>query len=294
MFQHQYFDAKDHFFGIFIDDILRFIIPAFEINGNLEATPKLYTEIIRFGDHDLVFPQSGFLEYIKKNKTFGSIKFNLCYISEKIAKDFSKLGKSATVSHILKLKSINEDRILAEIISHKTRNQIKTAHKRGNFHVKFENNIDIFFRLYLKSMKRLKSIPKEQIFFTNLWSSFGDNLKIVAVYQSNDLAAANLVMVKNKYLHVAFSVSSSHYFKDYVNDLLYWETIKFGLKNGIECFDFGPSSLKDKSHQHFKEGFGAKAIPIYKIVSYNSVGQRIGDFLSHKSRNLKLRIKRWS
>jgi lipid II:glycine glycyltransferase (peptidoglycan interpeptide bridge formation enzyme) len=176
-------------------------------------------------------------------------------------------------------------------VEQKTRNQIKTSYRRGAT-LNINRDIDSFYNLYLKSIRRLKSIPKKRKFFETLARSFGDNLVIVSAYKDGELAAANLCLIKNKYLHLPFSISDAKYFKDYVNNFIYWETIKLGLEKGIEIFDFGPSSVKDNSHQKFKAGFGAAAIPIFDIPVYNSVFYRTRDFVKSKLRNARLRLNR--
>jgi lipid II:glycine glycyltransferase (peptidoglycan interpeptide bridge formation enzyme) len=192
----------------------------------------------------------------------------------------------------LELAATEEDEILAKVIGHKTRNQILASYKRGNFNVSVGQDINEFYKIYLASIKRLKSIPKELEFFTDLEKSFKGNLQIIFAYHGSAPAGANLVLIKNKYLHLMFNVSNVEFFKDYVNDFLYWETIKFGLARGIEIFDFGPSSVRDKSHHHFKEGFGAKPVPIYNFTHYNSFDYRLRDFVFRKARNLRLKLNK--
>ncbi len=282
------------YFGIFENGRLSFIVPAFEtVAKELIGVPKLYTELIVYDGNEKIPPTIDILAFFGKNQVFSSIKFSICPILNLNFSIPEETGvKMKRMTHILKPKTFDENEILTRIISHKTRNQIITAGKRGNFEVKIGNLSDEFYKLYLVSIKRLKSTPKEFGFFSNLEKSFKENLRIIFAYRGQALAGANLALIKNKYLHLMFNVSDARFFKDNINDFIYWETIRFGLAKGIEIFDFGPSSIRDKSHHHFKEGFGAKPVPIYDFVSYNSLARRLNDFISKKARNLKLKIKK--
>lgn len=286
--------SKPCFFGVFEDGRLGFVIPAFEtVAGELIGVPKLYTEIVTCSGGQKTLPLVDILTFFKKNRDFNSVKFSICSILSSSFFIFEKEGAEVKrVAHVLKPETLDESEILAKIISHKTRNQIVTSGKRGNFEVKVGDALDEFYKLYLVGAKRLKSIPKEFGFFSDLAKSFGGNFRIIFTYHGRTLAGANLTLIKNKYLHLMFNVSDEKFFKDNVNNFLYWETIKFGLARGIKIFDFGPSSIRDKSHHHFKEGFGAKPVPIYDFVSYNSLTRRLGDFISKKTRNFRLRLKK--
>ena len=287
--------SKPCFFGVFEDGRLDFVIPAFENPAKeLIGVPKLYTEIVAHNSDKKTLPLTDILDFFKADKSFNSVKFSICPI---LSPNFPVLEKETGIgikrlAHILKPKTFDEDEILTKIVSHKTRNQIVTSGKRGNFEARIGDTLDEFYKLYLVSIKRLKSIPKEFSFFSGLAKSFGENFRIIFAYNSQILAGANLVLIKNKYLHLMFNVSDEKFFKDNVNNFLYWEMLKFGLAKGIEIFDFGPSSIKDKSHHHFKEGFGAKPVQIYDFVSYNSFSLRLKDLFFNKMRNFRLRLKK--
>lgn len=287
-----HFGAIPDFVGVFgADNKLKFILPVFISGKALEAIPKFYTQMVKVGTHAEPEPWNEMVDFLKSDKKLSSVKLSICFVADDGGHALDDKYKRG-VAHILKSASNDGKEILVKYVDKKTRNQIKTAYERGGFKVCVNQDVDAFYALYCRSIKRLKSIAKSKKYFQDLKICFGDNFQIINGLRDGKLAGANLILLNRNHLHLPFSVSDSVYFKDYINDFIYWETIKYGLARGVKIFDFGPSVLKDVSHQHFKEGFGARPVPIYKISHYNSISSRLADFVSVKARNLRLKLNK--
>ena len=280
--------AEPFFLGFFAGEKLAAILPACALAGGLEAVPKNYTEPIYLAAPDPTGLAEAFSRYLKTNQAFKYCRFSLGGVETvlKLERPFRR------VTHVLYTTEAGPEQILTSTVSHKTRNQIRAAYKRSGFSLGPEASLGEFYSLYQAAMRRLRSLAKNKKYFTNLKASFGENMRIISVYRAEQMIGANLVLLKNRLLHLAFSAAKADYFKDYLNDFLYWETIKFGLGRGINIFDFGPSTVSDQSHQHFKAGFGAVPVPIYDLIFYNSINERIKHLLANKFRNLRLRLKK--
>lgn len=289
------YGASANFLGIFERESLQFIVPTYRSAGGLVSVPKLYSEPLRQTGPSEPFPLGQFLDYLKNQKTLASVQMDFCPIlNPSLQPIFAQAElKKRGLCHVLKLNSrCNEEKILSDIVNRKTRNQILSAYRRGNFQMKVSDSTDKFWNFYCRNIKHLGAVPKDKSFFENLSRSFGPDLKVIFAKRDGQIAGANLILIKNRYLYLPFNVSDPEFFGDYVNNFLYWETIKLGLSVGVNIFDFGPSTLRDRSHHHFKEGFGAQAIPIYRIVIYHSFRRKISDLIKTKTRSLGLRIRK--
>lgn len=289
------YGARPDFLGVWENGQCQFIVPAYRMNTELAGVPKLYTEPLVCNESAGDFPIAEFMEYLRTETKAKWCRFDFAPILDPARAsvlDQAQL-KRRGVAHVLKLNGQqSEKEILSTVVSHKTRNQVRTAYRRGSFQLEINNEIDAFYTGYHRHIARLGGQPKEKTFFTNLHSSFGGNLKIISAKVDGAVAGANLCLLHNHYLHLLFSVSDARFFKDYINDWLYWETIKLGLAANIRIFDFGPSTLNDRSHQHFKAGFGAQPLPLYRIVVYHSFVQQTKGWVNTKIRNLGLRLRK--
>lgn len=291
-FLRLHFNAQSDFIGVVNNaGELKFVLPAFLRGSTFESVPKLYTQLIKVGEHNEPEPWPDLIKFLKDDKALSAIKISLCFFADNEKRNLSAKDIKG-VTHVLKVGNAKANEILTKYVNKKTRNQIKAAYKGGNFKLCIDQNIDDFYDIYLKSIKRLKSIAKPKKYFQDLQMSFGDKLQIIGALYDGKLAGANLILLNDDYLFLLFSVADSEHFKNCINNFIYWETIKFGIAGGIRTFDFGPSVLKDISHHHFKEGFGAHPVPIYKINFYNSIKSLCGDFISTRLRNLRLRLNK--
>ena len=93
-----------------------------------------------------------------------------------------------------------------------------------------------------------------------MWSILKpDNFLVVPLieYEGKVIAAATVLRFKDTH-YLEYSASDPHYRQLCANQMLIWEVIKMAHGEGAKYFDFGRSSLRNRSLIDFKERWGAK------------------------------------
>jgi len=111
------------------------------------------------------------------------------------------------------------------------------------------------------------------------------------LFDGDKLIGVNYCLASADYALLMFNVSDPAYWDHAVNDRLYDELVKWSIEHKVRFLDFGPSTAGDDSHNHFKEGFGAKRFYIFNAKS-GSLNYRLKSFVSNKIRNLGLRLRK--
>jgi len=269
-FCKKFWRADPVFLGIFENNEIAAVIPMFFLKDNglkyISSGVKFYNEIFYFKDIKIDF--DALINFIKKNLSFDILEFSFCQIIDE--KNFTNNNFNANTSaYVLDVGGLkNSDELLANL-NKKTRNQIRVSEK-NNLDFTLGQDIESFYPVYIETMTRLKAIPKEKKYFSDLLLSFGEKLSIILAKKDGKIIGGNLYIIYENYLILMFNASLKKYWNMNINNLLYWQMIKFGLKKGIRWFDFGINARRDCDQIHFKEGFGAKAYPINHLLIINS------------------------
>lgn len=213
-------------------------------------------------------------------KHYGQVQFNLSLPFD---------PGTRLVNWVLDLRSATDPERRFDLYEKKTRNLVRKSHK-NNFSLKVGEVPADFYRLYRASMNRLASSPKAEAWFTRLKKVFGEDAVTVSLFDGERLIGSNYCLVAGEYVLLMFNVSDPAYWPRAINDRLYDELVKWAIGKGVRYLDFGPSTIGDDSHNHFKEGFGTKKYFLYNAES-GSVGYRGGKFLARRWYNLKLRFR---
>ena len=141
---------------------------------------------------------------------------------------------------ILELDRELED--LWNVIGRKNRNMVRKAEKNGVEIVEARSKSDLrmFYRLYLKTMKKLGSPPHPYKFFESLWDFFYPRNLIIplAMYNKRYISGSLFIMHKDT-IHHAYNCSLKDYLGLGQNNLMQWYIIKWGNENGFKYLDFG-------------------------------------------------------
>lgn len=177
--------------------------------------------------------------------------------------DFTALGflrRDDYFTFILPLQEKLEE--LWKGIGDKNRNMVRKAERNSVQVVNGESQADlrIFYKLYLKTMKKLGSPPEPYEFFSRLWDVFyPENLLLpMAVYQGKYIAAG-IFFLHNRSIHHAYGCSLREYLALSPNDLIQWHIIQWGHENGWEYLDFG-RTRKDAGNWLFKKRWGGEPV----------------------------------
>ena len=142
-----------------------------------------------------------------------------------------------------------------------TRKGIKKAQKSGLTlnEIKDENELKKFYELYLKSMRDFGTPQHSYDFFANFFNMMKKNIRGLNCYKDGKLIGSLIVLCSKNYMYAAYNFSEHSSLIYQPNDLLYWEMIRWAIKNEIKYFDFGQCETDAKEGSH--------AAGIYKFKS---------------------------
>jgi hypothetical protein len=113
--------------------------------------------------------------------------------------------------------------------------------------------------------------------FTNLIQEFPDSTQIVTVFQGSRALSSAFIFIFKKTISDLWTAFDITYKNLYPHAFLYWELIKYGCQQKMECFDFGRSTAGSGVH-NFKLQWGTTTIPLQyqylrpkKVDNSNSV-----------------------
>jgi lipid II:glycine glycyltransferase (peptidoglycan interpeptide bridge formation enzyme) len=167
-------------------------------------------------------------------------------------KDFSKLKKkilsfgfseNPMKAHIIS-ELTNEEDFWKRFHKH-TRNDIRKAKKCGLKLKRIENIKDLrkFYSLYTKEMKNFGTPQHSFNFFRNCFEILKRDFFGLNCYKDKKLISSIILFVEEDYGYVSFNVSNPNFRNLRPNDIIYWEMIKWSIKNKIKYLDVGQVDL---------------------------------------------------
>jgi FemAB-related protein (PEP-CTERM system-associated) len=174
----------------------------------------------------------------------------------------------------------------------KLRNQVRKASKSGlTAGWSNKEGLSDFYKIFAANMRDLGSPVHSYDFFGAILDEFNDSAKIMLVRKDEDVIGGAVCLSFKDSMIVPWASSLREYFSLCPNNLLYWEMIRWGCKNGYQRFDFGRSS-PDSGTYHFKKQWGAKEEPLH----WQCISRKIGQAVMPHADDNKYRwiIKVWS
>lgn len=174
--------------------------------------------------------------------------------SEEIISSFFVNKKEKVLSFLLLPES--EEKLWKNFDA-KLRNQIRKA-QRSNLDVSFDKEkIKDFHKVYSRNMRYLGSPHLPLSFFKNLVNIYKEKSEVIVLYKGNVPVGGAVGIYHNNTLEVPWASSRRDYFKYCPNNLIYWELLKKSIKNSVEVFSFGRSTINSSTHK-FKKQWGAE------------------------------------
>jgi hypothetical protein len=232
--------------------------------GNAIVLTSPYITNTYFGNH----PADRWNEYVQKCVEFCK-KNNAAYLLLKICQPDLITGLDENQFHIehgfVKYTldiSVGEDKLWKKIIPGKTRNQIKKG-LSSNPIVRFgrEELLDDFYNIIAITQTDLGTPVHSIKFFRNILASHTDARLAVVYLDGVAVSSALIVFVDNTIFH-PYAGTLNEFKHTCVNNVLYWEIIKFGIQNGCEIFDMGRSQ-KGSGAARYKKSWGGNEIQLY-------------------------------
>lgn len=126
-----------------------------------------------------------------------------------------------------------------------TRNDIRKAEK-SELAVKriySKQELENFYNLYLTEMKNFGTPQHSFRFFENCKEIMKESFVGWNCYNGEHLIGSIILFLNKDYAYVPFNVSDGKFRASRPNDILYWEAIKWCIKNRIKFLDLGQIDL---------------------------------------------------
>jgi FemAB-related protein (PEP-CTERM system-associated) len=145
----------------------------------------------------------------------------------------------------------------------KLRSQIRKAEKNELVFVWGDRErLDDFYRVFCVNMRDLGSPVHGRALFDAILRHYGSRARLGTVLLHGEPLAAGVFLRTDRAACVPWASSRREYNRLAPNMLLYWNFLRFAADEGLECFDFGRSTVGEGTHR-FKAQWGAKEAPLY-------------------------------
>ncbi|NOU98190.1 GNAT family N-acetyltransferase [Paenibacillus sp. LMG 31456] len=174
--------------------------------------------------------------------------------------------------------SEDEDEVLSQSTS-SNRNHVRKVYKNNWFSVSFDTaHMDAFYKVYVKRMKQLGSPAQDIRFFKSFLEYLPDHAFLLSVLdnQTGDVVGGMMLLTSpsNSTLYYPYGANLSEYNNKYLNNFMYWEAVRFGIRNKLKFLDLGRSQTGSGTYK-YKEQWGAKPEQL-KYLVYNGSGKESG------------------
>jgi len=146
----------------------------------------------------------------------------------------------------------------------RVRNSVKKAIKSG-LRVVEDNDTDVYYDLYIKTIAKLGSPPYPKVLFENIKRYVKSSVRFTYAYLKEIPIAAMMSFPYNNRDLMVGLVSDETYQEYRANDLLYNEQIEYATKNKFEVVDLG-RTRPDSPYEKYKKKWGATKVDLYSYV----------------------------
>jgi FemAB-related protein (PEP-CTERM system-associated) len=247
-----------------------FYMTLFDNEKILNAIPFFFIKSIFLGKKFVSMPYGdygGFLfsdinaDWIIKELENLARKNNVDYVEIreldlKLEKNLKSFEKKTYVNFTLNLNKSLED--IWASFDKKVRNSIRKAEKNNVKVIEGDRkDLEEFYRLYIKTMKKLGSPPHSFEFFDNVFKFCSNNIKLLFAVCDNKKIAASIFFLHNKKIYYWKNVSEYEFLNLRPNDLILYKMIEWGQKKNYESLDLGRSRENEGGYL-FKKRWGGK------------------------------------
>ncbi len=163
----------------------------------------------------------------------------------------------------------------AEVLALSTasnRNHIRKVYKNERFTSSFDPSyLDDFYQVYVRRMKQLGSPAPAIEFFRSFFDYLPNHTFLLTVHsrESQSVVGGMLLLLSpaNKTVYYPYGANLIQYNHQYLNNFMYWEAVKFGIRQGMKHLDLGRSPIGSGTFT-YKSQWGAKAEPL-KYLAYD-------------------------
>jgi serine/alanine adding enzyme len=207
-------------------------------------------------------------------------------------REMSASGLETREHKVTMILNLEKDEDTAwKMLDAKVRNQVRKAEKSGlqvvTGHLEL---LDGFYEVFCRNMRDLGTPVYCKDFFRNILNSFPDSTQIISIILGSKTIASGILTWFKDTLEVPWASSIRDYREMCPNNLLYWEAIKFAIRNKSSIFDFGRSTPGEGTYR-FKKQWGALPYQLYWQYLLKD-GEKVPE-LNTKNSKYELAIKVW-
>lgn len=171
------------------------------------------------------------------------------------------------------------------------RDAVRNIKKSLDFGVKCRwsrnpEDLNKFYRLFIKTRKRLGVPPYPYSLFKNMMEDMGEAFRLIVAEYGGKIVSSAIMFAYNKTLIDAYSASDENFLQSKPNNALIWEVIKWGAENGFDVFDFGADHPSCGGLIEFKSRWGGIKKEFYSYFYLNKI-KKIPESWANESRLTK-------
>lgn len=170
-------------------------------------------------------------------------------------------------TYVLDISKGEED-VWKNKIQAKKRTHIRKGEK-SNYTIKFGQSelLDDFYEVMSQAWLDLGTPTHSKNFYKNIVENMssteeGYYAQFVVIYIEDKPVSAACIINDDYSLHHPYAATLKSYNNTSINNVLYWEIIKYAIKRGCKIFDLGRSK-KDQGTATYKLSFGAEEVNLY-------------------------------
>ena len=232
--------------------------------GNAMVATSPYLTDTDFGDHS----KGRWNEYVQKCIEY-SKKNEAAYLLLKICQPDLLAGLDKKHFHIehgfvkntLDI-SVGKDELWNKVIPGTTRTQIRKG-LSSNPVVKFgrEELLEDFYKIIAITQTDLGTPVHTKKFYRNILANHAD-ARLAVIYLNGVAISVALLLFANNTIYHPHTGTWNKFKYTGINSVLYWEIIKFGIRNNCKSFDMGRSQ-KGSGGARYKKSWGAHEIQLF-------------------------------
>ncbi len=215
-----------------------------------------------------ITPFLSYLDEVAIRRHLFSIKIYSSFLADSDDYEYGYIAKEYTINRDFQqfLLPIDKgEKVIWRELGKKVRNSIRKSWKLGveTFQARTLKDLKEYYRIYSKTATRKGFTPKPFSIFRSLWERlYPDNVRVFLASLDDQVISGTVLLCHKGVLHYWNAASEEGFLGFNANDLLLYDSIRWGSKNGIRIFDLGCSTRSQRGVYMFKKKWGKTIVPL--------------------------------
>jgi FemAB-related protein (PEP-CTERM system-associated) len=151
------------------------------------------------------------------------------------------------------------------------RRQIRLGEKHGLIHSYDNGLLTSFYPVYLRAMRERGTPPFNFRFFSEVFEKFSNQFQLILVSTGESPISGGIVGNHRETTFCTWSGILSQYYKIYVSQTLFYNTIQYAHRRGSHRIDLGRSMRGSGAHA-YKKAWNSITVPLFQQYFVNGDG----------------------